>query len=122
MLCDGMSQKRSARPPNPCVVIALGEVEKRGLAGEECQVDSCLLCGRRMTPKDRIVLPSPAVKQLARADGVGCLGSSEQRYTSHEDRAVWLGSIGDAESAVRFLAGSKRAGQQAGKQSKRDSF
>ena len=61
------------------MAIVFGEVEDRGLAGEESQVDSSLLCGRRMPAKDRVIFRAPwLIQDLPRGDGVCCLGCSEQ--------------------------------------------
>ena len=76
------------------MAIVFGEVEQCGLAGEESQIEPCLLYWRRMAAEDRIVLPTAAVKQLTRGDRVGCFGRGEQGDAGQEDFPVWLGSIG----------------------------
>ena len=35
VLHDGMGQRRSASPPNPCVLVALCQIEREGLRGDE---------------------------------------------------------------------------------------
>jgi hypothetical protein len=78
MVDHGMGQQSSARPSHPGMVIVFGDVEHCGLAGEESQVDSCLLHWRWMAAKDRIILPAPLIQGPARGYGVGSLGRSQQ--------------------------------------------
>ena len=79
MVCDGMSEESSACPPDPGMAIAFGQVEHRGLAGKESQVDSCLPRWRRMAAEYRIILPAPLIQVPARGYCVCCLGCGKQR-------------------------------------------
>lgn len=92
VLHDGMGQRRSASPPNPCVLVALCQIEREGLRGDEPGIDSGLFPRRRMAPKDGVIFPTPAVKQLPRSDGVGCLAGGEWGRASNEYLAImrWL--------------------------------
>ena len=59
MLENYVADKGATRPCNPLVAAALSEVESRGLRGKDSQVDSCLLCRRRLAAKNGVKFDAP---------------------------------------------------------------
>lgn len=74
-----LANQRPGSPSNPFVAAALRQVEQGGLASEESRIDPCLLCRRRMAPKDWVWLPAATIEQSARAGRIGHVGSGQQR-------------------------------------------
>ena len=76
MVCDGMGKESSASPADPCMAVVFCEIEHGGFAGEECQVDTGLLRGRRMAAEYGVVLRAPGlIQDLARGDTVAAASS-----------------------------------------------
>lgn len=89
MLEQGMCQESPAGPAHQGVAAVLCGVQQAGLSAENPQIDLGIASpGRRIASKDRIVLPSSAVKHLARGNSVRCLCGSQQRYFRDERLAV----------------------------------
>ena len=67
-----------------------------------------------MAAKQRIVLPTATINELARGDGVGRLGGSEQRHFRDEGFTV---EVPDMNSGLRLLSAQRDCQEE--KQEKR---
>lgn len=97
VLHNGMGQQRSASPPNPCVLVALCQIERERPRGEDPGIDSGLLRRRRISAKNGVTFPTPAGKQLPRGDlasGVLLAASREMPTMKTLRSGLGLGASG----------------------------
>jgi len=91
VLLDREKQRGTACPPDRRVPVALGEVEKRDLAGKVSGRVPDQVPAGRVPAELGIVLPSAAIEQCARRPSIGRLAGRERGHAGKEYAAIDFG-------------------------------